>query len=218
MATTGTTGIFLRYEGFISHARNRVPDSAYFETHHIVPKSEGGGDTADNLVALSAREHFLAHWMLFRMYRTPAAARAFKLMSNSSGAKRGRDYAAAKLVMSLSMRGDANVSRRPDVREKLRANAVSPFAGKKRPEHAALMRARGVMLGDKNPCYGKGDRQRGGKNPAARAVTGVHSSHGSAVWATATEAALSLGVSLQAVVQAVKNNHRSKGWSLEYAA
>lgn len=33
----------------------------YLETHHILPRSLGGKDTKENLVNLTAREHFLAH-------------------------------------------------------------------------------------------------------------------------------------------------------------
>lgn len=36
----------------------------YAETHHILPKCMGGQDNNDNLVSLSAREHFIAHWLL----------------------------------------------------------------------------------------------------------------------------------------------------------
>jgi hypothetical protein len=37
--------------------------SGYTEQHHIIPKCLGGTDDADNLVNLSAREHFVCHWL-----------------------------------------------------------------------------------------------------------------------------------------------------------
>ena len=37
------------------------------ETHHIIPRSLGGGDEPENLVRLTAREHFVCHWLLTRM-------------------------------------------------------------------------------------------------------------------------------------------------------
>lgn len=40
----------------------------YCETHHIVAKCMGGSDDKSNLVNLTAREHFLAHWLLHRVY------------------------------------------------------------------------------------------------------------------------------------------------------
>ena len=40
----------------------------YFEKHHIIPHCLGGSDDDSNLVNLTAREHFLAHWLLHRIY------------------------------------------------------------------------------------------------------------------------------------------------------
>jgi hypothetical protein len=45
-------------------------DGIYYERHHIIPKCMGGDDTHDNLVLLSAREHFLVHWLLAKAYPT----------------------------------------------------------------------------------------------------------------------------------------------------
>lgn len=36
--------------------------------HHIVPRSEGGSDDASNLVRLTAREHYVAHLLLAKIY------------------------------------------------------------------------------------------------------------------------------------------------------
>lgn len=40
----------------------------YYEKHHIQPKSLGGTNNKANLVKLTAREHFLCHWLLVKMY------------------------------------------------------------------------------------------------------------------------------------------------------
>jgi len=37
------------------------------EKHHIIPKSLGGTDKLDNLVALSPKAHFICHWLLTKM-------------------------------------------------------------------------------------------------------------------------------------------------------
>lgn len=53
------------YENIIENARGRITSSgAYFENHHIIPKSLGGDDGKENLVKLTAREHFLCHLLL----------------------------------------------------------------------------------------------------------------------------------------------------------
>jgi len=54
------------YYQIISNASNRI-NEGYIEKHHIVPKSCGGTNDADNLVELSAREHFICHWLLIKM-------------------------------------------------------------------------------------------------------------------------------------------------------
>ena len=40
----------------------------YYERHHIEPTCLGGPDTEDNTVFLTAREHFLAHYLLTKVY------------------------------------------------------------------------------------------------------------------------------------------------------
>lgn len=40
----------------------------YYEKHHIQPRSLGGNNDKENLVKLTAREHFICHWLLVKMY------------------------------------------------------------------------------------------------------------------------------------------------------
>lgn len=49
----------------IRRAQTRLVDnSCYYEKHHIIPKSLGGNNKKENLVLLTAREHFICHWLL----------------------------------------------------------------------------------------------------------------------------------------------------------
>lgn len=48
--------------------RKKYPHNGYTEIHHIVPKSLGGTNDKDNLVNLSAREHFICHLLLTKMH------------------------------------------------------------------------------------------------------------------------------------------------------
>lgn len=41
----------------------------YTEQHHILPKSLGGTDNQNNIVKLTAREHFICHLLLTKMYK-----------------------------------------------------------------------------------------------------------------------------------------------------
>jgi hypothetical protein len=54
------------YTNITERAKNRILET-YTESHHIVPRSLGGSDEADNLVNLTAREHFVCHWLLVKM-------------------------------------------------------------------------------------------------------------------------------------------------------
>jgi hypothetical protein len=55
------------YFNIIKSAQIRDLLSGYSEKHHIIPKSLGGSNKKDNLVMLTAREHFICHWLLTKM-------------------------------------------------------------------------------------------------------------------------------------------------------
>ena len=55
------------YEILIARGRNRALEG-YGEWHHIVPKCMGGGNYPENLVHLTAEEHFVAHQLLSKIY------------------------------------------------------------------------------------------------------------------------------------------------------
>ena len=57
------------YASITKNAKNRLL-SVYTEQHHIVPCSLGGLDDKQNLVDLTAREHFICHWLLTKIYPT----------------------------------------------------------------------------------------------------------------------------------------------------
>jgi hypothetical protein len=57
------------YTLLIERARNRILEG-YQERHHIVPRCMGGSDDAENIVSLTAEEHYVAHQLLVKMYPT----------------------------------------------------------------------------------------------------------------------------------------------------
>jgi hypothetical protein len=54
------------YNQIVERARCRITEE-YTESHHIIPESLGGTDDIHNLVELTAREHFICHWLLTKM-------------------------------------------------------------------------------------------------------------------------------------------------------
>ena len=69
-----------RYLKFIDSLKGQAIDG-YCEVHHIVPKSLGGDNSKSNLVKLTARQHYIAHWMLWKALGG-VAGRSFFMMSN----------------------------------------------------------------------------------------------------------------------------------------
>ena len=105
---------FRIYKELITNAKQRLSVEGYTETHHIKMRSHGGSDEHDNLVKLTAREHFIAHWLLWKIHRDPPSAHAWWSMvrnnkQNSRANKRynisSRLYAAAKHAMCEALRG-----------------------------------------------------------------------------------------------------------------
>lgn len=56
----------------------------YFERHHVIPKCMGGSNDKENLVYLTAREHFVCHKLLCEIYPDNPKL-TFALWNMSSG-------------------------------------------------------------------------------------------------------------------------------------
>ena len=54
------------YNLIVRRAKNRILNS-YYEKHHIIPQSLGGTNDKENIVHLTAREHFICHLLLTKM-------------------------------------------------------------------------------------------------------------------------------------------------------
>lgn len=113
-----------RYTRFIGSLRGQLVNG-YAEVHHIVPRSLGGTDDADNLIRLTARQHFIAHWILARALGG-SAARAFFMMSNFGkyGHVNSTTYAIARKeyaeLASIQMQGRIMPPVSAETREKQR--------------------------------------------------------------------------------------------------
>lgn len=55
------------YRSIIARAKRRSNLSCYTERHHVLPRSLGGTDDSDNIVVLTAKEHFICHRLLTKM-------------------------------------------------------------------------------------------------------------------------------------------------------
>ena len=70
----------------MSNKSKRTKDkSNYYESHHILPRSLGGCNEKSNLVLLTAREHFIAHKLLVKVYPDSWQMKLALLMMSHDG-------------------------------------------------------------------------------------------------------------------------------------
>lgn len=55
------------YNNIIERRKYEIPEG-YSEKHHIIPRSLGGNNKKSNLIRLTAREHFICHLLLVKIY------------------------------------------------------------------------------------------------------------------------------------------------------
>ena len=84
------------YNNLIKKGKLRKLDKSklnfYTEKHHIIPSCIGGNDDSDNLVLLTAREHFIAHWLLAKIhYNSPGLIYAWWSFYNFGEDSLGRN-------------------------------------------------------------------------------------------------------------------------------
>jgi len=100
------------YDALMARALKRDPIGGYVERHHIKPKSlfPELRDDPDNLVILSAREHFVAHLLLAKMFGGVMMFAAQAMLLN--GRYGSRSYAwlreGAAIYMSETRKGAGN--------------------------------------------------------------------------------------------------------------
>lgn len=96
------------YDSLIDRAKERKINY-YTEKHHILPRCLGGLDTKENLVELTAEEHFLAHQLLIKIYpNEPKLVLAARYMTtgnkNNGGRINNKMYGWLKRKFSEAMR------------------------------------------------------------------------------------------------------------------
>ncbi|AKE44751.1 homing endonuclease [Sinorhizobium phage phiM9] len=126
------------YHDLISKCKNELRSKSketYFESHHIFPECFGGSDEEDNRVLLTAREHFVAHLLLSKMFhgwmkRSMSCALNY-LASNRTRMEKlnSRQYELAKTIYVKTCYG-RNYS------EETRRKLSEAAKGKKRSEEA----------------------------------------------------------------------------------
>ncbi len=124
-----------------AHRENRNKDckALYFESHHIIPKFCGGNNKKENLILLTAKEHFICHWLLEKFVIAEYTKSAKYAISMMSGSKGGRKISSAQFEICRKKAREAKLGNKNMTKE-----------GRK-----SLSEFRKTRTGNKNPFYGK---------------------------------------------------------------
>ena len=132
------------YFQIIQKAKDRIIHTGYYEKHHIKPKSLNGSNNTDNIVRLTAKEHFIVHWLLTKMCINENHTRKMKyamrsMCWNKTGNRiiSGWQYELARKKVSESSKGRIVGD---STRKKL------SVAGKKRFENEENRKKMGISI------------------------------------------------------------------------
>lgn len=122
-------------------------DGTYYELHHIKPKCLGGKDNKQNLVLLTAKEHFLCHKLLVNINpKEKSLIFALWMMSNGSNIFRkkylnisSREYEYSRNLYSESRKGFTYSEESKNKMSESQKNKIgnkNSFYGRKHSEEA----------------------------------------------------------------------------------
>lgn len=132
-----------------SRGLNKNKLKGYFEKHHILPRCLGGSDKRDNLVLLTAKEHFLAHKLLTKIYpnnrKILYALSAFSMNNTYQQRFTGRRFQEAKMAFIEAHTGrevsketrkkqSKSAKNRPPISEETRQKLIQRNKGWERTE------------------------------------------------------------------------------------
>lgn len=176
------------YNQIIDKARfenRKKKNGIYYEAHHIVPKCLGGSDEKNNIILLTAKEHFIAHKLLIEIYpENDKLNYALWMMCNPKNSLHKRNFIISsieyervrKTISEIRHDKMVGVKQGPNSKEHNRKISEShrgeknqwfgikgkahPLYGRKRPDLSESKK------GEKNPMFGK----TGDKSPRSKKV------------------------------------------------
>jgi hypothetical protein len=162
------------YDRIVEKARNenrvrlKKPNSnyVYYEKHHIIPRCLNGEDKNENLVLLTAREHFVCHKLLTYIYKgNRKITCAYTLMAFMNKRKyelSSRDYAYARELLNSTPVSEETRKKLKKIKQPIKDNTYLEFYVKKYGEEAGLKKyekykinTNGCHDGEKNSMFGK---------------------------------------------------------------
>lgn len=172
------------YNNLIERAKIRELDT-YKEKHHILPKCMGGNNTKENLVCLTAREHYIAHLLLVKIYPSVGGLKmAVWAMINLSNKQHQRTYTIssrtyetyriyASNITKKWFNDSSNIEKIINRNEKIsKAHTGRIFTDTHRYN---ISKNHADVSGKNNPYHGMGYKQIGSMNPHSKKVIHIES-------------------------------------------
>ena len=144
------------YERLIQTAR-LSPPPGFRERHHIIPKCIGGSNHPDNLVELTARQHFVAHLLLAKVRGGKLVSAAWRMSSDGRHGNRKYEWLRRLQanIMHYDMLGNnysKGMNNPEHIRRLRRINRGNKYnLGRKQTPEAIEARMRGLRGGKRNP-------------------------------------------------------------------
>jgi len=148
----------------------------YYESHHIIPKCLGGSDNPNNLVILTAKEHFLCHKLLVSIYpKESKLIYALWMMTNGSNKYRNKH-----LIVSAKDYENHKKLYVESLKKRLKGRVVSPEVGKKiskaktgfkfsEESKKRMSESQKEKTGEKNSFYGRKHTEESKKKMSEKA-------------------------------------------------
>lgn len=134
------------YNDLIDRCQSRDFVEGYSEVHHIIPKSLGGHPThQENLVVLTAREHFIAHFLLAKIHGGKQWHAIKRMRGNDGFYNNSHLYEIARREVSKEV--SKRMSGVPKTDEQRAKMSAAAFGKKKSPE--SVEKTRRANLGRK---------------------------------------------------------------------
>ncbi len=185
---------FSIYFSIIKNAKNRNLKTRkeakkvldYVERHHIIPTSLSGTNSHDNLVFLTAREHFICHKLLIRfthgIYRNKMIYALSKMMCVSNSHKRciytSKDYEyVRKMITGISGESHHNYNKKRSDEWKRKRSEL--YSGTGNPTYGKRWKVKqwnGNNAGENNPMHGKNQTKQTKEKQSIKAKTRVKAS------------------------------------------
>jgi hypothetical protein len=123
------------HDNIINRAKKRKL-VGYSENHHIIPKCMGGTNDKENLVKLTAKEHWLIHLLLIEIYPKNQKLKVaiFKMMQSSSNQNRqqitGKQFQRLRLIAAEAQGNLLRGKKRKPFSEEHKKNISKGKSGK----------------------------------------------------------------------------------------